>query len=138
MEPRPDLDALIAERIMGWHVGKGGARAIAPSPGYEATTYWYDADGRAMAPRVKDVFANLYPWSPTTDIAAAWQVVERMRLLGWTSAMTDLTVDSGTEWWSWHFDQFTPPPGGATVQAQATSPMLAISLAALKALGVEV
>lgn len=60
-----ELDRMVAEKVMGWQL------AEAWTPGSQEP-WWRKADGW-MVP--------LPPF--TTDIAAAWQVVERMRELGW-------------------------------------------------------
>lgn len=77
---------------------------------------------------------EVQPWEVwprySADIAAAWRVVEHLRASGWASAHTDLTVDSGQDWWSWHFTS-TVPPGNASVSAQASTPVHAICRAAL-------
>jgi hypothetical protein len=58
-----EMDALVAERVMGW----------TPKPPYG---HWYDADGNPSGyhPEATDC----RKWSPSTDIAAAWQVVEKI------------------------------------------------------------
>lgn len=65
MEAGTELDALVAERVMGWHLYSGEARAPNGIP-------WIDNDGVGVG--------RSHPagWSPSTDIAAAWEVVEQM------------------------------------------------------------
>ncbi len=52
-----ELDALVAEKVMGWSFcdGHGG--------------YW-SKGGLSMG--------SVHAWSPSTDIGAAWQVVEKL------------------------------------------------------------
>lgn len=69
---------------------------------------------------------------PSTEIQYAWEVVRKMQLKGFHSSHTDLSEDSGQEWWSWHFTK-----GNDSYSAQAESAPMAICLAALKAVGVE-
>jgi len=63
LEPGHELDRLIAERVMGWKEGKdfgvgesGIARYIREGPKYFERT-------------------RIEAWSPSTDIAAAWEVI---------------------------------------------------------------
>lgn len=56
MEPGRELDALIAEKVMNFKI---------ESPSAEQCTIW---DGREVR-----------YFEPSTDIAAAWEVVDRMR-----------------------------------------------------------
>lgn len=57
-----ELDRVVVEKVMGWHEESG--------------FYWLDDAGNLMTP---------ITWSPSTHIAAAWQVVERVQELhpGW-------------------------------------------------------
>lgn len=60
-----ELDALVAEKVMGWRV--------TPHPDLHGATYFEVPDGTATV--MPDMFS--------TDIAAAWTVVEKMRADGW-------------------------------------------------------
>ena len=56
MEAGPEMDALVAERVMGWTAErKPGLPHLWLPPGH-----------------------FISGWSPSTDISAAWQVVEKM------------------------------------------------------------
>lgn len=55
-----EMDALVAERVMGWW------RKYYPPAAEDA---WFDANGFRM---------KRGAWCPSEDIAAAWQVVEKM------------------------------------------------------------
>lgn len=109
-----ELNRLIAEKVMGWHVG-----------GYGGEPYWLNGKGMHAWP--------IDDWQPTQDIAQAWQVVERMRQLGF---------DFELQW------QDIKPLGQdvfASFNAHEKQgawehdvPTLAIVLAALRAMGVEV
>lgn len=57
----PETDALVAEKIMGWHKGD---------------TRWFTNTEMSTSEMRYD------RWTPSTDIAAAWQVVERLTALG--------------------------------------------------------
>ena len=61
MKPGPELDALVAERVMGWEARQGVL-------------------GCEVPPRGVPLGMGGWPtWSPSTDIAAAWEVVEKLR-----------------------------------------------------------
>ncbi len=65
-----ELDVLVAEKVMGWqkeHRYEGGIiRWRGTPPAADRFGYVYTGEGAARQ------------WSPSTDIAAAWQVVEVM------------------------------------------------------------
>ena len=113
MNPGPELDALVAERVMGWE------RWWVTSNGWR----WRDA-GKLLAWE-KD-------WRPSADIAAAWKVVERMIGLDYVVVLTGL-VD-----WNCRFEEDFdiadyPRRGPMFGEAdEATAPM-AICIAALQA-----
>ena len=72
MEPGPELDRLVAERVMGWRslkeyilIGEGG-------------------------PFVSGVYYDGKLWSPSIDIAAAWEVIRRCNELGWAFELTQV------------------------------------------------
>lgn len=132
-----DLDALIAEKVMGWHRGKGGAIA-GPGTGYEWPAYWHDDAGAQQAPCIEDRFAGIVPWSPSTNIADAWLVVERMRALGWHCEVGTHFIDDST-WWArfgrGYYDRYDDHFEQDYMQADDTSPMAAICRASLEAIG---
>lgn len=66
-------------------------------------------------------------WNPSEDIADAWEVVERMRELGWNLSMWN-THDGG-----WYCE--TETKIGAREFAESPTAPLAICCAALKAVG---
>lgn len=63
MEPGRELDALVAEHVMNGK--KESIQTMAPQP----LEFWNFSETRQ--PWVKD-------WKPSTDISAAWEVVDRM------------------------------------------------------------
>lgn len=113
MNPGRDLDALVAERVMGF---------LPPGPGM----WWTHPDNplaRYGGPR-----------EYSTDIAAAWQVVERLHGVG-----DLLSLDYG----KFHLDLWDDLHWQARfrdseVHACARTAPHAICLAALRAVGVEV
>lgn len=56
MEPGRELDALVAEKVMGWRL--------------QGQSYWLCGD---------DVVHDVLFWNPSTDMYAAWEVVEKMQ-----------------------------------------------------------
>jgi len=66
LEPGPELDRLVAERVMGWKEGKDFGVG-------ESGIVWYIREGPKYFERTR-----IEAWSPSTDIAAAWQVVEKL------------------------------------------------------------
>lgn len=120
MKPGPELDALIAEKVMGLklHIHRyyGLSGKLEPSGPYLEPQDW----GGSVPTRPK-------PYS--TDIAAAWRVVERLRELGW---IVDL-FDEGRGW-SVSFER-DRTISSANNQADALTAPHAICLAAMKAFG---
>lgn len=72
LEPGPELDRLVAERVMGWK------RRVEEAP--PGCAYWDDDKGHLRA--FEDPGGNLDrwydPWRPSTDIAVAWEVLNRL------------------------------------------------------------
>ncbi len=108
------LDALVAEKVMGWRRKPG-------------RNVWID-DNVLTGWLIEPDDVNDAPcWAPSTDIAAAWEVVEKvMYPHGWYLA----PVPDSEGWWG----VFTPPDEHREVALGATAP-LAICRAALKAVG---
>lgn len=68
LEPGPELDALIAEKVMGWHLDEHGFT-------------WLDADDKPhRGPEVNGPKGErwVFPWNPSGRIEHAWEVVERV------------------------------------------------------------
>ncbi len=114
------LDSEIAERVMGW---KQAADNLWPG-----RLWWVDNQGTHL------FYADGNAWTPTTGIAQAWQVVERVRTLGWEfSITTRLRFQEGWHalFWKQNFERYDE------ARAEAATAPLAIVLASLKAVGVE-
>jgi len=101
--PGRELDALVAECVMGLTVDRNGH--------IEKTSNWH-------AP----------PPEYSTDIAAAWEVVER---LGWLN----LYQQPGGFWWACFYDIDDEDNTSPLGEASAATASLAICLAALKTVG---
>lgn len=71
LQPGRELDALVAEKVMGWPpIGEGEPYRL------------HQHRGGVIANGIPQRFnSGVIPltWQPSTDIAAAWQVVEAMR-----------------------------------------------------------
>lgn len=109
-----ELDALVAEKVMGWRIERYMTNPPKPT-------------GMGMPPDSTTI-AEIPAYS--TDIAAAWEVVEKMRAQGFDNQF------------SWRADR----PGhrsrpfacfGRNGSAEADTLQKAICLAALKAVGVK-
>lgn len=119
MTPR-EIDALVASKVMGLvpcsnPIGKCelAAKGLCWGTGGAGT--------------------DLMPYS--TDIAAAWEVVEKMQADGWFTSATDQTHHSMG--WAWRFHHHSNGKLDAHAFARGKAPM-AICLAALKAVGVDI
>lgn len=111
------VDALVAEKVMGWHV-----KAVCKDDG-----------GKYIGLLVRERLTHL-PWSPCSSWDAAGQVVERMRELGWTM---NLDVEAGALRNPYDCRFFHGDGERRAMQIEQSAP-LAICLAALKAVGVDV
>lgn len=107
-----DLDALVAERVMGWHVQYT-----------RIGDYWMGATRHDPTWSVKE-------FTPSTDIAAAWLVVERMREQEWAM---NLDVAEGDKLKPYDCRLFNRD-GRRRVLAYGETFPLAICRAALKAI----
>lgn len=114
-----ELDALVAEKVMGWKIE---GRPIRLSGGH------FD-DVRIPA----DGTVKMLP-SYSTDIAAAWQVVEKVRELNGWPFILESHGDPGApgRWWAY----FQKTIGDRSVNGHGHEAPRAICLAALKAVGV--
>jgi hypothetical protein len=82
LEARRELDALVAERVMGWR--------LVENTGLAGGRFWQGHGGS---------FGDFPEHSPpafSTDIASAWEVVERMRQRGLLVGV--YTADDGSCW----------------------------------------
>ena len=127
MEAGRELDVLIGEKVMGW---KGGGLYWINANG-AATELYEDYPGYECGERSEDA------WSPSTSIAAAWQVVEKLREHGLYLIINDTIGQYRARFFKVGWDIFTwmrVPDSDMTVW-ENTAPH-AICLAALKAVGV--
>lgn len=109
-----ELDALVAEKVMGWtHIPVGSH----PNLRSEA---WTNDNGASA------VFTLPFY---SQDIAAAWEVVEQLKTLGWTCFLDN---DDGQH--DCEFARMGDQPFNAIQERGETAP-LAICRAALNAVG---
>lgn len=117
MQPGTELNALVAEKVMEWK--REGDWFEVP--------YWISG-GTFQA------HADAFRFS--TEIASAWQVVEKMREFGWFFYMDN--GSQGDSFFVTFHEGKDFSDDGCSASAEAPTAPLAICLAALKALGVEV
>lgn len=108
------IDALVAEHVMGWHRACGAWIG----PNGLSTSYGFEEDAKDFC--------------PSTDIAAAWEVVEQIREI-----LSDPTIFISSVFGGWCVELRRWGSARADVETRETAP-LAICLAALKAKGIAV
>lgn len=77
-----ELDALVAENVMGWRLERTGGTGK-----YRDAMRWVDDRGAVVA-------EVDWHWKPSIDIADAWQVVEKLRSLGYD---VNVLIDAATD-----------------------------------------
>ncbi len=84
MKDKEEIIKVLAEKVMGWRKGlRMTVKYITNDlPAYD----WVDSEGKKRVP------VNLFV--PLTDISQAFQVVDRMRELGFTMKMTHHSKDT--------------------------------------------
>ena len=108
MNPGREMDALVAEKVMGWVANHDNQPA------------WYTKDGQHTGNYIEDSEGGA--WSPSTDITAAWEVFVRV-------GISHLEAWEEKDGWRLCLGDSVAIRGAETVPH-------AICLAALKALGV--
>jgi len=149
------LDAAIAEHVMGWR--RLTYAQHNPDNKYFAentrlTSYWHNSDRkemeRAEVSDCVDCGTDFPAFAPSSDIASAWEVVEKMTLVSTGDGFApvfELNNEKKNwdekEWCAMFFDRWHCahwPVGQEQVRAHADAAPLAICLAALKANGIDV
>jgi len=122
------LDALVAERVMGF-VYKLGQPIGSSGPKCHG---W----GLLECPWIDPKLPRY-----STDIAAAWMVVEKLvssGAEGWESQQFSLTLEAGAECGDWYWDCWiSKGPKREAAWGMSSFVPMAICLAALKAVGVD-
>jgi len=111
MEAGRDLDALIATKVMGWQSAYGFFR-------------WEQTPPSGGEPRAVPRYS--------TDIAAAWQVVEKMRAVGHTVCIDEFHLRDGTVLYGCYFHHLETDDEH---YAEASTVPLAICYSALCVVG---
>lgn len=88
MQAGREMDALVAVKVMGWELQQrfhslGGYTVVVDGAGTD----------RFMWHNLPDVSSGQKRWSPSADLSAAWEVVEKMQ-------------SSPMEWYFWHCQFF--------------------------------
>lgn len=126
-----ELDELVATRLMGWFLV-----GIARINGRDTSScWWHESKGDPLDPR-GGASAIGFP-AYTRDIAAAFDVVEEMRVRGWEFSL--LRAAPQVHRWVAAFSRTRPTMGGPSQASahDAHSIPRAICIAALKAIGVD-
>lgn len=136
-----EIDRLVAEKVMGWKLWlerRGEYTYVVAQKDYREpwkssrSEYWeehkkrYEPLGDARINPKKHIAAFLDSFKPSTSISDAWAVVEKFQVGA-------VEIARGFDCWSC---EFTGPAGNGKALAKTIE--LAICLAALRALGVEV
>ncbi|MHC4648240.1 MAG: BC1872 family protein [Planctomycetota bacterium] len=131
LDPR-EQDALVAEKVMGWEYGWDGMDG----------NCWSDADGKQTgygSGGSSMAGARSRPFTPTTQIAPAWEVVERMEADGWSWSLEQIYNDR-LKRQQWRFRVGRAGVGEEDIwvyhEAWHDDVKVALNLAALKAKGV--
>ena len=128
-EAGPELDRLVAEKVMGWTNLDDMWSPFLRNP----STGLYRKDANQQKTR----------WAPSTDIRAAWEVVEKLRTDGWAPSLFGPIPEDGPwaglaiVWYAQLERQWLDRTGKPREFAEDygdTAP-LAICLAALRAVG---
>ena|SRR3990167_5839708 len=149
--PDRELDALVSEKVMGLHIySHTWPCGYEPECGcYEAASIgasreyaWHNENGPVFIDQDCD---GDIPWLEpvpfySTDIAAAWRVVEKLQESGLTLHLfrEPTGVWKHTNWQAEFYHLDIPVTEREIVEAISPTVARAICLAALKALGVEV
>lgn len=128
MEAGRELDALVAEKVMGWKLEN-----YETSEPASTDRHYLDAsrnDGWAWVGRETDIEA--WQWQPSTDIAAAWEVVEKLLPCQFTLGSPEKESAKGDVWYA-EFGEWVDHLFQGEEATAPTAPH-AICLAALKAM----
>lgn len=131
-----ELDALVAERVMGWEsitdeleiAKREGVPEDVDSKRWHRKQVWFKGNERMAC----EECGTLPGYS--TSIAAAWEVVNHLLCHGWDEKhFFQLHYDNVDLWDASFYKESSSDGGGPEGWGTADSPALAICLAALKA-----
>ena len=125
MKVGPELDALVAEKVMGWE------KDCPEAAGWWEGSQYAVSNENGLPARGEDGDADR--WRPSEDIGQAWEVVEKMKTdtEPWPGTICRQKNSLGI--WEWYVE--LGEAGDAFASSQSAPH--AICLAALKAVGVE-
>lgn len=106
-----EMDALIAERVMGWRLKRQEPAA---------DDVWYEREG---------VTISIHEWKPSTEISDAWKVIEHRRSQDWWQEIRSAGGRTGN-WIVCTDNAEDPEASRLTIWESPTAP-LAICRAAL-------
>lgn len=141
MEAGPELDTLVAEKVMGWKrmswreyhgMKKAQGKYNGEDDRTDLTYSWHNQDGEMndrLTRDMSDYGYELPEWSPSTNIKHAWEVVEKFP----ACFRLEKTFKDGL--FAGWFCEVSSDSESFTARGQ-TAP-LAICLAALEAVGIE-
>ena len=72
MKAGREMDAAVAEKVMGWTLVEGSYSLCCRTPEDYKFVIWVDSERHHHRPN------NMGNFNPSTDIAAAWEVVEKI------------------------------------------------------------
>jgi hypothetical protein len=129
-----DLDKWIAEHVMGWV-----RKTVRLGRSTDTGNVFFEAEALVFGDKLHALEQHLLPYNVgglphySSDIAAAWQVVEKLREHNLTF---DLRISPGTMWVVWITKLILIPfkEDKTLAEAKADTPSMAICLAAKKAL----
>jgi hypothetical protein len=137
MEAGDAIDLLVAQRLFGWR------RIDEDDEQPEAVPYYVGPNGEAFYPTVRAKFPNLprtgrHELPPfSSDISAAWQVVEKTKERGWLVHILQCTDGFVVNAREYHLpadgDWGKSMLASGLVQVEADTAQLAICRAALRA-----
>lgn len=120
------IDAMVAEKVMGWY----GCTEGCSKCGDPTRCFFVDSDGSVWK------HGGIVPFSPSTSISAAWEVVRRVRDFHGEpfGGMGDMSIKFNpyAGLWTVVFNWSNNMP----VEGDSPSECTAICIAALKAVGV--
>lgn len=84
LNPGPDLDRLVAEKVMGFSFASSRTALMYPKDGERYGSHFIEEGGVVVQATMGSYpdFVGTERWRPSTSIEHAWEVVEKMHALG--------------------------------------------------------
>lgn len=132
----PELDTLIAEEIMEWKTSRDFQGLFFDMKNGRSRIVWKSKahEFRKLRGIHSDAIGDDWVFSPSEDMAAAWEVIEKLKADGWyISVCWNDTIPKVANYWSCGFwEHGQESRGGLHVGAKAETAPLAICRAALE------